>query len=520
MQNQDYDFSKPIRIKSGLIQGQPVDDRDDVYVYKGVPYAAPPVGELRWKPPRGVQNWEGIRECIEYGPSCPQPKLPAPFGRDYGPYSEDCLYLNVWTGARSSEERRPVMVWIHGGGLYAGSSSTPDFDGRVLAQEGAVVVTVNYRLGVFGFLAHPELSRESEHKVSGNYGLLDQIAALQWVRENIAAFGGDPDRVTIFGESGGGRSVCFLMTSPLSQGLFHRAIAQSGSLYRGCGHLTRPHDEFPPLETLGERVARLRGCGSLEELRQKTADEIMRTFKPTTVPLLAAPGSLSIPEGIFVTCPAIDGWVFPEDPVKILEEGKQHKVPLISGSNQDEASMFLPAFKVGHDSLLSVAAHFFPGHEQEIIKLYQEFGPPEFLQALNRFGTDAVWTRPARATAMAMEKVPVKAYVYQFTHSRGGVLQRFGAFHGVEIRFVFGHDIGANLPWTKEEHRISKNMRTYWLRFAAAGDPNGPDLPEWPAFDRVTEKSLEIGREIKVRPNLRKEACDLFDRIDLERRGN
>jgi para-nitrobenzyl esterase len=507
--------SKTVKITSGLISGRPVDGMADIQVYKGIPYAAPPVGDLRWKPPQPVVPWEGVKPSTQYGTVCPQPKLPPPFDRDYGEMSEDCLFLNVWTGVKNAEERRPVMVWIHGGGFYAGSGSQPDFDGRVLAREGAVVVTINYRLGIFGFLAHPELSKESDHQVSGNYGLLDQIAALKWVRENIAVFGGDPNRVTIFGESGGARSVCFLMISPLARGLFQRAIVQSGSLYRGIGHLKTSHDGLPPMEKEGARIAKQLGCDTLKELREKKPEEIMQHINATTAPLLAPPGPLSIPNGIFISGPVIDGWVVPDDPVKLFENGKQADVPLIIGSNQDEASLFLRAFQTGDKTLVSPVSHFFPSHEKEILKLYEH---PEsgFQSTLNRLATDVVWTRPARATARTMEKVSSKTYLYQFVHRRAGSLYHFGAFHGVEIRFVFGHDIGARNPFTELEYQISKNMRTYWIRFAASGNPNGPGLPEWPAYEKSSDKSLEIGPDIKIQTHLRKEACNLFDRIDQE----
>lgn len=512
------EISKPIKITSGLITGQSVEKMEDIQVYKGIPYAAPPVGPLRWKPPQPVGPWAGVRSCTQYGPPCPQRKLPPPFDRDYGKTSEDCLFLNVWSGARDPDERRPVMVWIHGGGFYGGSASQPDFDGRVLAREGVVVVTINYRLGVFGFLAHPELTSESEHQVSGNYGLLDQIAALSWVKENIAAFGGDPNRVTIFGESGGARSVCFLMVSPLAKGLFHRAIVQSGSLYRGIGHLKKSHDGLPPMEKEGLRIAKQLGCNTLKELRQKKAEEIIQALNSTTAPLLSPPNDLSIPNGIFISGPVIDGWAVPEDPVNQFENGKQADVPLIIGSNQDEAGLFLRAFQTPEKTLASSVSQFFPGHGKEILKLYTEY--KEFPMALNRFATDAVWTRPARATARTMEKVRSKVYLYQFTHRRLGSLYNFGAFHGAEIRFVFGHDIGANNPFTEIDHRISKRMRAYWINFAATGNPNGPGLPKWPAYSRSTDKSLEIGSEIKVQTHLRKDACDLFDKIDKEMRGD
>jgi para-nitrobenzyl esterase len=520
MNRPNSEMSKPIKTLSGLITGQAVEKMEDLLVFKGIPYAAPPVGSLRWKAPQPVIPWDGVRACTQYGTPCPQRKLPPPFDRDYGKTSEDCLTLNIWSGAKNPNERRPVMVWIHGGGFYGGTASQPDFDGRVLAREGVVVVTINYRLGVFGFLAHPELTKESEHQVSGNYGLLDQIAALRWVRDNIAAFGGDPNRVTIFGESGGARSVCFLMVSPLARGLFQRAIVQSGSLYRGIGHLKKSHDGLPPMEKEGVRIAKQLGCNNLKELRQKKAEEIIEILNATTAPLLSPPGVLTIPDGIFISGPVIDGWAVPEDPVKRFENGQQADVPLMTGSNQDEASLFLQSFQTREKSLASSAAHFFPGHDQEILKLYGEYKESEFTTSLNRLATDVVWTRPARATAGTMEKVSSKAYLYQFTHRRPGSLYNFGAFHGAEIRFAFGHDIGANNPFTEIDHRIAKTMRTYWLNFAATGNPNGPGLPEWPAYSRSTDQSLEIGSEIKIQTHLRKGACDLFDKIDQEMRGD
>ena len=374
MNRPNSEMSKPIKTLSGLITGQAVEKMEDIQVFKGIPYAAPPLGSLRWKAPQPVIPWEGVRACTQYGTPCPQRKLPPPFDRDYGKTSEDCLTLNIWSGAKNPDERRPVMVWIHGGGFYGGTASQPDFDGRILAREGVVVVTINYRLGVFGFLAHPELTRESEHQVSGNYGLLDQIAALRWVRDNIAAFGGDPNRVTIFGESGGARSVCFLMVSPLAKGLFQRAIVQSGSLYRGIGHLKKSLDGLPPMEKEGVRIAKQLGCNNLKELRQKKAEEIIQILNATTAPLLSPPGVLTIPDGIFISGPVIDGWAVPEDPVKRFENGQQADVPLITGSNQDEASLFLRAFQTQEKTLAASAAHFFPGHEKEILKLYLRIG--------------------------------------------------------------------------------------------------------------------------------------------------
>jgi len=520
MNDSESVFSKPIKIESGLITGFAAGENKAVYVFKGIPYAAPPVGDLRWREPQPVEAWEGVQAFTEFGFSCLQPEMPEPYGRDFGEQSEDCLYLNVWTGAKSQDAKLPVMVWIHGGGFYMGSATTDTYDGEVLARDGVVLVTINYRLGPFGFLAHPLLSKESEHKVSGNYGLLDQIAALKWVKNNIASFGGDPDRVTIFGESGGARSVCFLMVSPLAKGLFHRGIVQSGSLYRAIGHLTESRDGLPPMEEEGQRLAKKLGCKTLADFRKKPAIEILEAAEPKTAPLLSPPAPASTSDDNGLTAgPIIDGWVIPDDPVKLYRSGKQHDVPLIIGSNKDEASIFLRMFKSRAGGLARSVKFFFPKHHREVLPLYAEFGDNEFLAALNRFMTDAVWTRAARATARDMAQVKSKVYLYFFTHHRPTSLGQFGSFHGIDIRYAFGHDLEANIPFTEEDHILSKKMRTYWTRFAATGDPNGPDLANWPPYDKDTDQCLELGSEIRVLTHLRKEACDLFDRINEQRRS-
>lgn len=245
----------PVKTESGLVSGLAAGPSGEVRVYRGIPFAAPPVGPLRWKPPQPANSWDGVRECTRFGPWCPQPRPFVAF--ESGQIqSEDCLYLNVWTAARSAGDRLPVMFWIHGGGFTTGSGAMASYDGTALARQGVVVVTINYRLGPFGYLAHPLLSRESPQGVSGNYGHLDQIAALHWVRKNIAAFGGDPGCVTIFGESAGAMSVCRLMVSPLARGLFHRAIAQSGGAHGRNRHLREPRGLLAPMEAEGERIAR------------------------------------------------------------------------------------------------------------------------------------------------------------------------------------------------------------------------------------------------------------------------
>ncbi|MBW2051458.1 MAG: carboxylesterase family protein [Deltaproteobacteria bacterium] len=268
----------PVKIESGLISGFTYGDKNELRIFKGVPYAAPPVGELRWKPPQPPAYWEGVKNTKKPCAWCPQPESIV-FARRTGPQSEDCLYLNIWSTAKDTEEKRPVMVWIHGGGSTTGFGGSLFYSGGKLARRGVVVVTINYRLGPLGYLAHPLLSEESEKGVSGNYGFLDQIAALKWVKKNITAFGGDPDNVTIFGESAGAVAVTRLMVSPLAKGLFHRAIAQSGGAFGRNRHLRERKYNMESAEASGERVARMLGCDQADDplaaMRAKSAEEII-----------------------------------------------------------------------------------------------------------------------------------------------------------------------------------------------------------------------------------------------------
>jgi len=279
-----FALDDPVRIDSGLVSGLAACDKGDVRVYKGIPFAAPPVGDFRWREPQPVKPWDRVRECKEYGPWCPQPRSMVGF-ESGNEFSEDCLYLNIWTPAKSAKEKLPVMVWIHGGGCTTGSGATKTYDGTKLAQNRVVVVTINYRLGPFGYFAHPLLSKESPHGVSGNYGHLDQIAALRWVKLNIAAFGGDPGCVTIFGESAGSMSVCRLMVSPLAKGLFHRAIAQSGGAHGRNRHLKEKKGLLNSMESEGERLAAKLGCDKapdvLQALRTKTSQELLEASEPS-----------------------------------------------------------------------------------------------------------------------------------------------------------------------------------------------------------------------------------------------
>ena len=503
-------FGAPqIQLDSGLIAGASVGEKGDVHAYKGIPFAAPPVGGLRWRPPQPVKPWDAVRACTAFGPWCPQPQ--PLMGRELGKLSEDCLYLNVWTAAQKPTDRLPVMVWIHGGGHTTGSGAGTYYDGERLAREGVVVVTTNYRLGPFGYLAHPLLSKESERKVSGNYGLLDQVAALQWVQRNIAAFGGDPGCVTIFGESAGSVSVCRLMVSPLARGLFHRAIAQSGGAHGLNRHLREEWNNLPPMEKIGEQLAEQLGCAReadpLAALRAKTWQEVLDA---------AAPAQGLFGKGVKFG-PVVDGWALPDDPVALFEAGKQHDVPLLVGSNADEGSVFtqqVPLRRVqGYRWFLGQR---FGKQADRVFALFPAEEDADAPAAFRRLVGVAAFVAPARFLARSMAKCKSPAYLYHFT--RVPPLDRakkLGAFHALEVAYVFG-TIEGRPGFDEADRKLSEAMRKCWTRFARTGDPNGDGPPRWPAYTKEADQCLEFGDEVKVRAGLYRAACDLFDAIQAE----
>ena len=500
-----------LRVEGGLISGQ-AGEKGDVRAYKGIPFAAPPVGELRWKPPQPVKPWDGVRACTAFDNWCPQPK--PMLGRELGSLSEDCLYLNVWTPAKKPEDKLPVMVWIHGGGYTTGSGGTKYYDGAMLAREGVVVVTINYRLGPFGFLCHPLLSKESEKGLSGNYGMLDQIAALQWVRGNIAAFGGDPGCVTIFGESAGSASVCRLMVSPLAKGLFHRAIAESGGAHGRNRGLRETREGTEPGEKLGEAIAKALGCDQapdvLAALRAKSADEILAASNPS--------------QGLFGKGnkfgPVVDGWVLPDDPGLMWEQGKQHAAPFMAGTNANEGTVFLQQLPIKKPlGYKLVVRSMFKGVGDELLKLFPAETDEEVPKALDRLVTAASFVAPARMLVRAMPLVKQPAYLYQFTRLPELTRARkLGCCHALEIAYVFGN-LPRELGYNEKDEALSKVMRGYWTRFARTGDPNGEGLPAWPAYAQEKDEHLELGDEIKVKSGLFKEACDILERNVHNRRG-
>lgn len=507
-----------LTIDSGPIRGQLVGN--GVAAFRGIPYAASTAGAARWRPAQPVPPWSEPRDCRAFGAICPQPK--ALLWPLRAPQSEECLTLNVWAPAGglagpaggAPRSALPVLFWIHGGGFSTGAGSTIFFDGSELARLGAVVVTINYRLGPFGFLAHPAFSAESPDGVSGNEGLLDQIEALQWVHRNIGLFGGHPDCVTIFGESAGAASVCRLMVSPRARGLFHRAIAQSGHARGRNRHLREPSHEFEPAEEVGRRVAADLGCdggppaGVAAALRSKSHEEILAVSRPT--------------QGLFEPgikfAPIVNGVILPDDPERLFEQGRFAPVPFLIGTNADEGTIFLHHLPVRSvPQFEALVTERFRSFAPEVLRWYAPTGDGEVTGALNRLITDDAFLAPARAMARLVARRGAPVRLYHFTRvSPGGRKSGRGAFHAAEVSYVFNR-AGNPLAYDETDRTLARAMSAAWVRFAATGDPSGPGLPRWPIFREGAECHMELGDSPALRTGLREEACDLFDRVHAAR---
>jgi len=459
-----------VKTNAGKVEGK---QEGAVQVFLGIPYAAAPVGDLRWKPPAPAAKWRGVRKATEFGAHCMQGKVYGDMNfRDPGG-SEDCLFLNVWGPARTSGTKLPVMVWIYGGGFAAGSTSEARQDGTNLAKQGVIVVSMNYRLGVFGFFVHPELAKESGRDAAGNYGFLDQVAALRWVRDNIAAFGGDVGNVTIFGESAGSFSVSALMASPLAKGLFQKAIGESGGAFFSSGLA------FEPLSAREEKDAKLvsskLGVSTLVELRAIPAQKLLEAFAP--------PQSQG-----FDFDPDADGYFLPESVPAIFAAGKQNDLPLLAGWNHDEGSFeiaFSPQ-KPTEDSLKATAQKEFGDKAPEFLKLYPSDSPEQTLRSAQDFAGDRFIAFSTWEWMESQSKTG-KQPIYRFRFDLGPPADpkgpQLGAFHSSEIEYVFGQlDSKAGVTWRPEDRALSEEMQKYWANFARSGDPNGPGLPKWPVY--------------------------------------
>jgi para-nitrobenzyl esterase len=454
---------------------------DGVRVYKGIPYAAPPVGQLRWRPPRPVPAWDGIRKTSAFGPGSLQGVVFDDIDLAASGLSEDCLYLNVWTPAEPlTSERFPVMVWIHGGGFVVGAGSEPRYDGTRLAAGDIVVVTLNHRLNALGFLAHPELTAESECRASGNYGMLDLVTALKWVRRNILAFGGDPDQVTIAGESVGSEAVSALMASPLAKGLFARAIGESGAMFATPSRSPAPLEKA---EAAGVAFMRKVGARTLAELRTAPAEAI----------LAAAPG--------LGYRPIVDGYFLPTPPAEIFRNGEQSDVPLMAGWNGDEGFNFtLLQGDNANRPYADLVSGIFGKRSEEALRLYP--GGSRELDAVSAraLGGDLTIIHSTWAWIEA-QKASGRAEIFRFRFDRAPLTppgwfgerpsRDAGAFHAAEILYVF--DNLDAFPWLIEEsdRALAKLVSSYWINFVKTGDPNGAGLPEWPSFRSGSVMRLE-----------------------------
>jgi para-nitrobenzyl esterase len=459
-----------VKIDSGIVEGKK--DRA-VHAFLGIPYAAPPVGDLRWKPPAPLARWTGVRKATSFGSYCLQGNVFGDMNFRGTVGSEDCLFLNVWVPAKPPSAKLPVMVWIYGGGFVAGSTSEPRQDGANLAQQGVVVVSMNYRLGIFGFFVHPELAKESGRDAAGNYGLLDQVAALHWVHDNIAAFGGDPGNVTIFGESAGSFSVSAQMASPLAKGLFQKAIGESGGAFFSGGLSFEPRSVREEKDVKAVRTKL--GVSTLAELRALPAQKILDPFIP--------PQSQGFDFG-----PDVDGYFLPEPVPAIFAAGEQNDVPLLAGWNHDEGS-FEVAFspqKPTADSMKAAAQKEFGDKTADFLRLYPSDTDERAMRSAldlagDRFIAFSTWEWIESQSKTG--KQPIYRYRFDLGPPPDPKGPQLGAYHSAEIEYVFGQlDSKSGISWTPDHRKLSATMQKYWANFARTGDPNGVGLPKWPAY--------------------------------------
>ncbi|MBO0948970.1 carboxylesterase/lipase family protein [Fibrella forsythiae] len=477
----------PVKIDGGLVSGT-FNAAGDIRIFRGIPFAAPPVGNLRWKAPQPVKPWTGVRKCDAFGPS-PMQGTPSPFGpwsAEYliakEPISEDCLYLNVWTGAKSATEKRPqerlpVLLWIYGGGFGSGGGNVPIYDGEATAQKGVILVSANYRVGPFGFFAHPELTKESGQNASGNYGLMDQIAALRWVKQNIAQFGGDPNNVTIAGQSAGSMSVNCLVASPLAKNLFTKAIAESGA------SLARPMSTLAQAEESGMKVMQTMGTSSLAELRAKSAAEILQKGQ----------GS--------VRGPIVDGYVIPQPMAELFRAGHQNKVTLLTGWNEDEGMSFSPP-KNAVDYKRQIRQQYGADGETMLVH-YPGETDAQAATSQNNLSRDQIFGAQNYGWANLESGQGKKVYVYRFTRKlpATGEYARYGAFHTGEVAYAYDNlkFIDKQLrPLNATDDELARTMSTYWVNFIKTGNPDGKGVPHWPAYSVSDKQIMMLGDKVQA----------------------
>lgn len=482
-----------VKITNGKIQGT-TNGENTIRIYKGIPFAAPPVGNLRWKAPQPVQNWKGIKQCTAFSAS-PMQNKPQPFycwSEEFiaqpEPLSEDCLYLNVWTSAKSKSEKQAVFVWIYGGGLSSGSANCAIYDGEEMAKKGVVFVSINYRVGVFGFLAHPELTKESNHQSSGNYGFLDQIAALKWIQKNIAAFGGDPNNVTIAGQSAGAFSVTALIASPLAKGLFHKAIAQSGGLLSNM-----LSQDLAKAEEQGTAFMKKANANSIAELRNKSSAALQEISNNQDL-------------GRFGT--TLDGYVLPSNLIAYFRKGQQNQTPVLTG------------WVTGDGGFMGDAQMTVEEYKNEAQKKYGDKAS-QFLSIFPASTIDDVKLAKQKLSLMDFAVLPSHllaefntktTYIYQFGHVPPDKpnFPNYGAFHTSEVPFALHTLHTWNRPWQKLDKELENTISSYWVNFAKTGNPNGNSLPEWKSYDSQSGNIMLFGDKVEIKAALLKKEIDFL----------
>lgn len=462
-----------VKTNTGFVSGS-INADGNIDIFKGIPFAAPPVGDLRWKAPQPMPRWSGIKKCVAFGAS-PMQGIPKPFmmwSEEYlipkEPISEDCLYLNIWTSSFSA--KKPVLVWIYGGGFTSGGSAAPIYDGEAMAKKGIVFVSFNYRVGIFGFFAHPDLTKESPDHSSGNYGLLEEVTALKWVKQNITAFGGDPNNVTIAGQSAGSMSVNCLVASPLAKGLFNKAIAESGASFLN-GDLGNTTLQIAEQE--GVKMASSLHVNSIEDLRKLPSADLMKEQA--------------------MSRPVIDGYVLPQPIAEIFASNKENEVTLLTGWNQDEGFVFgrpknVDEFKkqmtqkYGSDA--DAYLKYYPATNDSIAAVSQTFLSRDMIFSVQNY----TWANVASAQGR-------KVYLYRFTRKLPATneSQKFGAFHTGEVPYAYDNLKFVNRPWEKTDYNLAQTMSGFWINFIKKGNPNGAHLPEWKAYNTKSKEVMVLG---------------------------
>lgn len=483
----------PAQVKTdkGTVEGEPTAD-GKVMAFKGIPYAAPPIGKLRWAPPEPAEPWSGVRSAHDFGYHCVQSASYSDMQfHDPGP-SEDCLTLNVWAPTDATPGKLPVMVWIYGGGLSGGGTSERRQDGQFLAHKDVVVVSMNYRLGIFGFFVNPELTAESPHHASGNYGLMDQNAALKWVKENIAAFGGDPSNVTIFGESAGSYSVSAQMASPLSRDLFQKAIGESGGALissRGPEPLREQREKTDSAFALAAY-----GTSNLADLRKLPTEDIIR-------PVMASRPAPRFGEDV-------DGWFLPKRAAEIYAAGEQAHIPLLAGWNADEGrgGIVGSGNKFSASGFAAQAENDFPGQGAELLKLYPNSSEEQALKSAEDYAGDKFIAYSTWRWLEAQVATGGKP-VYRYLFALGNPGDRYhtpasGAFHSDDIEYVFGTlDFRPEAMWRPEDRKLSNEFQSYWTNFARTGDPNGAGVPKWPVYGPTEWQVMHLDKTSAAKPD-------------------